>query len=231
MRASTIAAAILIASIGTAHAQIGRQSSAATLTVQGQGRVQVPPDHATLSVEVITKGKTPDAATAAHRERASRAVTALRELANDGLKIESSVFRLNEIRPQPPERRETEYQAVTQFELKLTDVSKVDANVTAIASSGLFEVRGMGFGIEEKNPGLNAARKNAVDDARERAETYAAAASVQLGAIMEIDDSEGRTPRQFATAAPMMRGVQVIPPEQLALSASVRITWQINAVP
>ena len=229
MRTSTIAAAILIVSIGTAHAQSIRQSSA-TLTVQGQGRVQVPPDHATLSVEVVTKGKTPEAATAAHRERAARAVSALRELANDGLKIESSVFRLNELRPQQ-DRRETEYQAITAFDLKSTNVGKVDGVVTAIASSGLFEVRGMNFGVEEKNPGVSAARKSAVDDARERAETYAQAAGVQLGDILEIDDSEGRSARQFAVAAPLARSVQVIPPEVLALSASVRMTWRINAVP
>jgi hypothetical protein len=150
----------------------------------------------------------------------------------DGLEIERSVFRLNEFRPSPGPaaqgRGEPEYQAITAFELKAKQVSKVDGAVTALAATGLFEVRNMSFGIDERNAGMNAARKNAVDDARERATTYAQAAGVQLGEILRIDDTEGRSPRDFAVAAPMMRSVQVIPPESLTLSASVTMTWRIK---
>jgi len=232
MRTPIIAGVILILCSGLGAAQPAVPSEA-TLTVRGQGRVQVAPDHANLTVEVVTKGKSPGAATVAHRERASRAVTALREMQKDGLKIERSVFRLNEIRPSPrptttPGRGETEYQAITTFELRMTRLDAVDSAITAIASSGLFEVRNLRFGIEERNPGMNAARKKAVDDARERAMTYARAAGVRLGDIIKIEDTGLRGPREFAVQAPAMRSVQVIPPESLTLTASVTMTWRIS---
>jgi hypothetical protein len=78
---------------------------------------------------------------------------------------------------------------------------------------------------------MKAARKNAVDDARDRAMTYAEAAGVQLGEILRIDDTDSRGPRAFAVSAPVMGGVQVVPPETLALSASVTMTWRIVAKP
>jgi uncharacterized protein YggE len=207
-----------------------------TLTVQGQGRVLVPPDHANLTVEVITKGRSAEAATAAHRDRALRATNKLRDMKDGGLEIEQSVFRLNEVRPSPGPgaaqgRGEPEYQAITSFELKMTRLSNVDANVTALASTGLFEVRGIRFGIEERNPGMNEARKNAVEDARDRAMTFAQAAGVQLGQIVRISDTDARTPRDFMAVAPMARSVQIIPPETLTLSASVTITWRIATKP
>ena len=108
---------------------------------------------------------------------------------------------------------------------------EVDAVITAIASSGLFEVRGIRFGIDERNPGMNEARRNAVEDARGRAAAYAQAAVVQLGDIIRITDADARTPRDFMAAAPMARSVQVIPPETLTLSATVTITWRIATKP
>jgi len=231
MRIAIVAAVALTVSGSLCLAQTAAPVEP-TLTVRGQGRVEVAPDHAKLTVEVVTKDKSPAAATAAHRERASRAVSALHEMKKDGLAIERSVFRLNEVRisprPNTPGRSESEYQAVTTFELKMTRLDPVDRTITTIAATGLFEVRNLRFGIEERNPGMNAARKNAVEDARERAQTYAQAAGVQLGDIVRIEDSDLRGPREFAASAPMMRNVQVIPPETLTLTAAVTMTWRIG---
>lgn len=223
---------ILVMSSGIAAAQSADHSGPVLIT-HGQGRVQVPPDHARLTVAVVTKGESLDATTAAHRSRAQRAVDALRNLKSDGLTIEQSSFALNEVRvpPRPGSKQDQdkpEYQATTTFELKLTRMDAVDHAVTTVASTGLFEVRRLRFGIEDNNPGLNAARKKAVDDARSRATVYAAAAGVQLGDVFRIEDSNAVTPREFAMRAPAAPGVQVIPPETLTLMASVTITWRIK---
>jgi uncharacterized protein YggE len=232
MRALLITAVALLMSGGPCTGQPA--AGDATLTVRGQGRVQVAPDHANLTAEVVTRGKSPDAAAAAHRERASRAASALRDMTTDGVEIERSLFRLDEVRVPTapaamPGRAELEYRAVTTFELKLKRLNAVDRAITAIATTGLFEVRHLRFGIDDRNPGMNAARGNAVNDARERAETYARAAGVLLGDIIRIEDTELRGPRDVAAEAPLMRGVQVIPPDTLTLSASVTMTWRIGA--
>ena len=207
-----------------------------TLTVRGQGRAQVPPDHASLTVEVVTKAKSVEAATAAHRERATRAVNALRDMKTDGVEIAQSSFRLSEVRTPPapsdrPREPDVDYQAITTFELKMTRLGAVDGAITKIASTGLFQIRNLRFGIEDNNPGTNTARKNAVADARERASTYAQAAGVQLGDIVKIEDVETQGPVLFAAQAPTARSVQVMPPDNLTLTASVVITWQIGAKP
>jgi uncharacterized protein YggE len=209
-----------------------------TITVQGAGRVQVPPDHANLTVEVTTKGRSLDAATAAHRDRTQRAVNAIHDRKDDGVALVRSTFRLGEVRNPPPpgpgpqRRDDVEYQAVTTFELRMTKLDKVDGAITALAASGFFEVRNLTFGIDEKNPGINTARRNAVEDARERATIYAQAAGVQLGSVLGIEDTEQRGgPQLLAAGAPMARTVQVTPPENLTLSASVTITWRLTPKP
>lgn len=232
-----IAAALaLIAMTSAAAAQTAPRPDP-SITVQGQGRVQAKPDHALLTVEVSTRGQTLQAATTAHRERAQRGAEALRRLQGSGIEIERSTFRLDEERRpqppgQPPRREEPEFRAVTTFELKAVQLDKLDAAISEIAGTGLFEMRGLRFAIDERNPGIDAARRAAVDDARRRAETYAQAASVRLGDILRIEDTEPRFPREVAAAAPMMRAsVAVTPPEALTLTANVTITWRIGGGP
>ena len=102
-------------------------NSEPTLTVRGHGRAQIPPDHA-------TKAKSVEDATAAHRQRALRAVSVLREMAADAVEIAQSTFRLGEVRMPPSlsssREPEGEYQAVTTFELKMTRVAAVDGSIT-----------------------------------------------------------------------------------------------------
>ena len=64
-----------------------------------------------------------------------------------------------------------------------------------------------------------------------RAAVYAEAADVQLGNIVSIEDTEQRGPQLLAAGAPMARSVQVTPPENLTLSASVTMTWRITGKP
>src|SRR5689334_323881 len=91
MRARWIALFVLLFSVGFASAQPANPAEP-TLTVRGQGVERVPPDHANLAVDVVTKAASPEAATAAHRDRASRATSALRGMKDDGVQIEQSSF-------------------------------------------------------------------------------------------------------------------------------------------
>ncbi|MBN8966127.1 MAG: SIMPL domain-containing protein [Rhizobiales bacterium] len=203
------------------------------ITVHGEGQVQVPPDQAKLTVAITTKAQNLEAATATHRDRAERGAKALEGLKGDGLVIKQSTFALNEIRvpvrpnaPQGPDK--PEYQATTTFELQLDKLDAIDRVVTAVAATGLFEVHNIRFAIGDRNPGLNDARRKAVENARSRASIYAKAAGVELGDVLRIDEGGSAGPREFAMAAPMARSVKVMPPETLTLTASVTMTWRIK---
>ena len=232
-RRLTAALAVLLLATGSAAAQ---QSTArvASITVQGEGRAEVPPDHVKLSADIVTKGKTLEAATAAHRERTTKAANLLRDMEKDGLKIERSTFRLDHNRTpvQAGQKSpEPEFHAVTSFSLKSDRVGAVDQLVTAIAESGLFEIQNLRFGIDDRNPGVAAARRDAVNDARERAKTYAEAAGVQLGEIMDMSDISPRILREMGAPMTMRTSVQVAPPEAMTLTASITMTWRLVAGP
>jgi uncharacterized protein YggE len=227
------AAAMSIFAASPLAAQPGLADRGPIITVRGDGRAEVPPDIARLTAEVVTKARTLQGATDAHRTRATQAANALKSMAKDGVEIEQSGFRLDQVR-QPPQpqgggaRPETEYQAVTSFQIRIKTLAQVDAAITAIASTGLFEVHNLRFGLDEKNGALDTARRNAVADARNRAKLYAEAAGVALGEVIEITDSEPRMFREVAAAPMAARSVQVAPPENIAVTAGITMTWRIR---
>ena len=226
----------VLAALAAANIAVAQPAGPAepSITVQGHGRVEAKPDYAALTADVSARAATLEAATAAHRERASRASEALRRLQANGIQVDRSTFRLDEDRrppaPPAPRRDETEFRAVTSFELKAMQLDKLDAVIAEMAATGLFEVRGLRFAIDDRNPGIDSARRAAVDDARRRAETYAQAVNVRLGSIVRIEDTEPRMPREVM-AAPAMRSAAVVPPEALTVTSNVTITWRLGAAP
>lgn len=227
--ATVLAALLLLPAIPASAQPVPDRSP--SITVRGDGRAEVPPDIARLSAEVVTRGRTLEAATSAHKDRAAKATAALRALAKDGLTIEQSNFRLDQVRqpaPQQGSRPETEYQAVTSFELKAKKLESIDAVITAIADTGLFEMRNVRFGLDEKSNALDIARRDAVADARQRAKVYADAAGVHLGEIIEIADSEPRLLREYAAPMAARGGMQVNPPENITVTAGITMTWRIK---
>jgi uncharacterized protein YggE len=202
------------------------------ITVHGDGKSEAAPDYAAISADVVTTASNLETASKNHRERATRAAVVLKALAAKGLEIRSSTFRLDRVtRPAPAGQKPPapEYRAVTSFSLKTREIGAVDDIVTAIAATGLFEVHNLNFALDENTGALDAARKDAVADARKRAGIYAEAAGVRLGDVLEISDTSRRVPYMRA-AAPMAleRKMQVTPPETLAVHATVTITWRLK---
>jgi uncharacterized protein YggE len=199
----------------------------ATITVQGEGKSAAKPDYAAISADVVTTAPSLDAAQKAHRERAGKAAAALKAI--DGLKIESSTFQLDRVSQPTPagQKPVTEFRAVTSFALKTKNIAAIDEIVSKIAGTGLFEIHNLRFALDDDAKALDEARRNAVLDARHRAEIYAEAAGVKIGEVMEISDSERRFPMPMKQAG-YARDKAVTPPDTLDVNASVTMTWRIR---
>lgn len=203
----------------------------ATITVQGEGKSMAAPDYAAINAEIVTIGVNLESATKVHRERATKGVAMLKAI--DGLAVESSTFRLERVNHPPVagQRQPTaEFRAVTSFQLKTKRIDAIDDIVTKIAATGLFEIHSLNFALDDNSRALDEARKNAVLDARHRAEIYANAAGVKLGEVLEISDGERASPLRVRQAS-FTPGMAVTPPATLDVEAAVTMTWRITQKP
>ncbi len=163
----------------------------ALITVTGENRAQATPDLATVDMGVTTEGPSAADALAAN----TAAVTAImNRLASAGIEardIQTSNLSLNPNWTSTPDGAGSVisgYVAMNMLSVRVRDLGKLGPVLDAVVSDGANTLNGITFGLQDPKPVMAAARKDAVADARLRAEELAAAAGVKLGALVSITE-------------------------------------------
>ena len=241
-RAATLSAwatLAMLAAPASASAEAAAPScapAAATLAVRGTASVDQPPDTAALTVSVVTRGPSLEAAMRGHQARVAQAKALFDRLAAGGVSVDAGSFSLDQ-EPVPDEPRgragrPPTARAETRYELTLRDLGRVDALVADIAAAGLFTVEAVRFTVADVAAATDRARRAAMADARHQAEIYAEAGGLRLDAIERISDAEagGAMP---VVPMPMLKArsasVGIAPPRTLSFEGAVMVTWR--AVP
>ncbi len=229
---TAIFAALLAASLQASLASPA-MADPRTIAMGGHGEVKAAPDQVQVTAGVNTSAPTAAGALAANTTRMKGVFAALTRQGIPDKNIQTVNFSVspqytNGADNQPP--RLTGYQVSNQVSVRLDDVSKLGTALDALVASGANQMNGVNFSIKDTAAMLVQAREQAVADARARAETYAKAAGVTLGAIQSISEGGGDIPRPMYKAAPMMmasRSVPVAAGEE-SVSADVSIVWEIH---
>jgi uncharacterized protein YggE len=219
-------AAILMAPVLTPALAAGR-----TITMTGHGEVRAAPDMVSVTAVVTTSAATAAAALAANTVRMKTVFAALEKLGVAERNIQTVNFSVS---PQyangnnePP--RLTGYQVNNEVSVRLDDVAKLGGALDALVSAGANQMNGINFDIREPAPLLEKARTGAVADAQLRAQTYAKAAGVSLGAIQSISEGGGEV-RPLRMAAPMVFAAKAVPVAagEQSVTADVSMVWEIR---
>ena len=218
-----------------ASAAAAQDESPRRLVVTGTGEASAQPDVAVISAGVVVQADTASAALA-ENTRAMNAV--LEQLRAAGLAQEDiqtaqfAVTPLHDARPPDPQRTEPPgivgYQVSNQVTARVRDIDRLGATLDALVRAGANSIDGLYFDLADPEQLQGEARDAAVADALAKARRYAAAAGVQLGEILAIEESDA-----FAPPRPMMRAEAMatsvpIAPGQTELSASVTITFALE---
>ncbi|MFN3825363.1 MAG: SIMPL domain-containing protein [Pseudorhodobacter sp.] len=203
------------------------------ITVTGEGRVDVAPDMATVSLGVTTEAPTAAAAMAANSDELARVLERLRGagIAERDLQTSSLSLNPNWHHGQGADTpRIIGYVASNQLTVRVRDLSGLGTVLDAAVKDGANTLNGVSFGLTDPAPSLAEARRRAVADARARAELLVDAAGVALGPIDAITEGGGMTgPRPMYRDAPMVMESSVPVAEgELSVSANVTVVWQIS---
>jgi hypothetical protein len=120
------------------------------------------------------------------------------------------------------------YRASNRVTIRLHDITKVADVIDTLVGAGANDIGGINFMVSQASKLLDEAREQAIADARRKAEIYAKAAGVTLGAPLGI--SEGGSPGPIAfgrLAAGVPQSVPIAPGEE-TLHISVSVSWAIK---
>ena len=203
-----------------------------TISVSGEGTVSVPPDIAVIDGGVSTEAKTAREASEANNAAMGKVLLALKAAGLDEKDVQTSRLSLQPQYAQqtkPGPNVVTGYRASNRVTIRLRDVTKVAATIDTLVSSGANEIGGINFMVEKASKLLDEARTEAIADARRKAEIYAKAAGVTLGAPVSISEDGGGAPPQpmmmrkmaMSTSAPIAQGEET-------LRVGVSVAWEIK---
>jgi uncharacterized protein YggE len=202
-----------------------------TISVVGSGEVAAKPDMAEIQLGVTTQAQTAAEALKANSEAMSRLLKALaaRGVAEKDVQT-TNLSVAPQYRHEPPGREAvvSGYMASNQVKVKVRQLDSLGAVVDEAVGQGANQVHGIQFRSSAEKPLMDQARRDAVEDAKRRAELYAAAAGVKVGKVITIQEQGGRFPQPQMT---MLRGAAMSAPVaagELEFEASVSVTYAIE---
>jgi hypothetical protein len=205
------------------------------LVVNGTGEASARPDLAVISAGVVVQAETASAALA-DNTRAMNAV--LEQLRGSGLPaedVQTSQFSVTPLfdnrRPDPQTPAPPKivgYQVSNQVTARVRGLDQLGAILDGLVSAGANSINGPWFEIAEPEQLQDQARDAAVADAIAKAERYAAAAKVELGEVISIEEGGSYAPPRPMMRAEAMAADVPIAPGQTEVSASVTMTFAIE---
>lgn len=219
-------AALLIATASVAHA------AEPQITVTGSGEVQVSPDMAVLDLGAQLRG---DTAADVMAEAATTTQSLLDALEAAGIPAADIQTRRAGLRPVFEQRPDADsapvpvaFEADSMLTVKVRDLSVLSAIYGAASEAGATRFDGLRFELSDPAEALADARGAAIADARLRAETFAEAAGLSLGSVLQIAEP-GSSPRpmEFRSVAADM-GAMPVAPGSLTVSAQITVVYALT---
>ncbi len=203
------------------------------LSVSAEGRVESAPDMATLSMGVVTEGATAAAAMAANAQRMNALTQALRRAGVAERDIQTSNLSVNPqyayVENEQP--RITGYQATNTVNARVRALANVGRVVDGAVAAGGNTVNGISFSHADPDTQLDAARREAAQAARRRADLYAQAFGLRVHRIVAISEGGGYSPPMpMPMMARMADGAESTPvsPGEITTSVSVSVTYELR---
>jgi uncharacterized protein len=202
------------------------------ISVTGEASISVPPDLASVDAGVATDAKSAHEASEANNVAMGKVMAALKSANIDPKDIQTSRLSLqpqygpNRSGPSPI----VGYRASNRVTVRIHDVTKVANVIDTLVGAGANDIGNVNFEVSQASKLLDDAREKAVADARRKAEIYARAAGVTLGAPLSISEEGAPQPVFRAKMAAPMAAAAPTPIAQgeETLSLSVNVTWAIK---
>ncbi|MBL8543120.1 MAG: SIMPL domain-containing protein [Hyphomonadaceae bacterium] len=195
LAATTLAAAPAASAQDEAmHAMHGVQGT--LLSINAEGSSEAAPDLATISLGVTTEGQTAQAALAENTRRMNALTQALRRAGVAERDIQTSnvsVYPQQQYQEgQPP--RITGYQANNTVTAKIRSIANTGRVIDAAVGAGGNTVNGVSFSHADPDAQLDIARRDAIAEARRRAELYTGALGLHIARVVSVSEGGGYAP-------------------------------------
>lgn len=214
-----------------------RQENRVTISVMGEGRVSAVPDIAELSFGVQTgREATAQAAMQKLEKHMSAIIDAVKKQGIEPKDIQTESLWLNPAFDwKDGEQIPRGYEATQSLRVKVRDLEKIGAVLSAATAAGANQVGGINFTIDDPEELRAEARAKAIEHAQQKAGTLAGQLGKTLGDLRGFSEGGSEVPSPFLSRG-MMEGLGggggggplPIPSGEQEVVTSVVLTYEIR---
>lgn len=227
--------ALLLLLWGVLPAKAAEREMQKRITVAASGTVTAVPDIALISAGVVSEAETARAALEANTAAMRRLIEGLKAAGIEAGDIQTASFDVHPVystdtsnAPSPRPQRPTivAYRVQNQVRITARNIDRLGEVLDRAVTLGANQVGRIEFRVSQAEKLRDDARREAIANARRRAELFASAAGVKLGRVLQIEEVGEEGPRPMprlmkAEAVPIERGTET-------LEATVRVTWELE---
>lgn len=201
------------------------------VTSYGAATVKARPDLVRARFRVSRTEQTPSASFAAASEAVSAVRQALRTHGVSDAAVERSQLGLKSSWSYGSERTFLGYECEASFAVESTNLDDVQSLLVDLVAAGANQIDAVDFDVTGKADLRAEARRQAVAAARRKAELYAEAALVRLGAVLHIEDVDPESvgnERYRGHGSGGAASAEDLAPGHVVVSAAVILGFSIN---
>jgi uncharacterized protein YggE len=206
-----------------------------TITVVGDGTVNIKPDVARANIGVEVLRSSVDEAAAENNKVTEQVLAAIKEMGVAEEDIQTSGYSVFSERYSPDGTMSTEvqYRVTNTVNVLIRNLDDVGAILDASIKAGANNIYGVEFLLDDPTAARSTARQMAVENAAATANELAGLAGVNVGPIVSISEvigsNGGMYSNQFTQFSTGMGGGGVAPiePGQLRLTMQLQVTYEL----
>lgn len=231
MRRALVAVVAACATFSFAQISRAQTSQPSAISVIGEATISVPPDLAQIDGGVTTEAKTAREASEANNKTMGNVLQGLKTAGIAEKDLQTSRLSLQ---PQSTTRvaggpaQITSYRASNRVTVTVRDITKVASVIDTLVGSGANDIGGINLMVSQSSKLLDDARTQALNDARRKADIYARAADVTLGAPLNISEEGTTAPVAFRKMAAGIAASAPIAQGEETLRISVSVSYEIK---
>jgi uncharacterized protein len=216
--AAALAAATLVEARSAMAAE--GDKSERSVSVSASGTVTAAPDIAQVSAGVTTEADTAKDAIARNNAVMAKLIEGLKAGGVGASDIQTTTLHVEPRYSQPKDGRPgtiSGYRVVNQVRLTVREVKRLGDILDQAIALGANQINSIGFDIANAETLKDEARKQAMVNARRRAELYATAAGAQLGQVLRISEGGAgdfairpMAARSMAASVPVEAGTRTL---------------------
>jgi uncharacterized protein len=164
-----------------------------SIEVTGEARVDVPPDLALADFGVVTQAETAEAAARENSSRMDRVVAALRKTAGADAQISTGAYSIRPVYTNPNQKSEPRisgYNVSNTVHVRTKGLARFGALIDAAVQAGANQVQRLTFTLSDDSEPRRTALGRAAAQAREKAQSIAAALGLKPGRVQSVVEQD-----------------------------------------